>query len=63
MEHHPDSANAKLTEIHDLYQRRVAEELVGLNHIDLTIPSQLKVADKVMVELSLELSLFVEKDS
>lgn len=58
MEHHPD-----LVEIHDLYQRRVAKALaaVGLIHIDLTIPAQSQIADKVMGGLSLELNLLAEK--
>lgn len=58
MEHQPD-----LTEIHDLYQRRVAKALAaaGLSRIDLTIPAQLQVADKVMDGLSLELNLLAEK--
>lgn len=52
-----------LVEIHDLYQRRVAKALAaaGFSQIDLTIPAQSQVADKVMDGLSSELNLLAEE--
>jgi hypothetical protein len=47
-----ETPSAPLSEIHDLYQRRIAAELASFVHIDLTIPAQAQVAERVMNRLS-----------